>query len=109
VLSSLRKAARGEKIVVLLDAEQTDALDRLPFAGDLEIVHRSPLLPVSVVCSIGDHMIPEKKAELIGALAGLAERPDAADAMAGIRLDRFESVDPEALEQAEEAFSGVAE
>jgi len=109
VLSSLRKAARGEKIVVLLDAEQTDALDRLPFAGDLEIVHRSPLLPVSVVCSIGDRMIPEKKAELIGALAGLAERPDAADAMAGIRLDRFESVDPEALEQAEEAFSGVAE
>jgi len=109
VLSSLRKAARGEKIVVLLDAEQADALDRLPFAGDLEIVHRSPPLPVSVVCSIGDRMIPEKMAELVGALAGLAERPDAADAMAGVRLDRFEPIDNEALEQAEAAFSGVAE
>ena len=61
VLSSLRKAARGEKIVVLLDAEQAEALDRLPFAGDLEIVHTSPPLPVSVVCSIGDRVSPEKK------------------------------------------------
>jgi len=61
------------------------------------------------VCSIGDRMAPEKKAVLIGALAGLAERPDAADAMAGVRLDRFESIDNEALEQVEMAFSGVAE
>ena len=61
VLTSLRKAARGEKIVVLLDAEQTEALDRLPFADDLEIVHQSPPLPVSVVCSIGDRLSAEKK------------------------------------------------
>jgi len=109
VLSSLRKAARGEKIVVLLDAEQADALDRLPFAGDLEIVHRSPPLPVSVVCSIGDRMGSEKKAELIEALAGLSQRPDATEALAGVRLDRFEPMNAKALEQAETAFSGVAE
>lgn len=109
VLTSLRKAARGEKIVVLLDAEQTEALDRLPFAGDLEIVHRSPPLPVSVVCSIGDRMSAEKKAELIDVLAGLAQRPDATEALAGVRLDRFEPVNKAALESAETAFSGVAE
>jgi len=109
VLSSLRKAARGEEIVVLLDAEQAEALDRLPFAGDLEIVHRSPPLPVSVVCSIGDRMSPEKKTELIGALAGLDQRPDAADALAGVRLDRFEPMNEAALRQAETAFGGVAE
>jgi len=108
VLSSLRKAARGEKIVVLLDAEQAGALDRLPFADDLEIVHRSPPLPVSVMCFVGDRVSAEKKAELMGALAGLAERPEAAEAMAGVRLERFEPVDNEALEQAETAFSGVA-
>ncbi len=109
VLSSLRKAARGEKIVVLLDAEQTEALDRLPFAGDLEIVHRSPPLPVSVVCSIGDRLSPEKKAEFLQAMGGLAARPEAADALAGVRLERFEPADNAALEQAEAAFSGVAE
>lgn len=109
VLSSLRKAARGDKIVVLLDAEQADALPRLPFAGDLEIVHRSPPLPVSVVCSIGDRMTSEKKAEFIGALAGLAQRPEAAEALAGVRLDRFEPMNAEALDQAEKAFSGAAE
>jgi len=109
VLSSLRKAARGEKIVVLLDAEQADALDRLPFAGDLEIVHQSPPLPVSVVCSIGDRMGSEKKAELIEALAGLSQRPDATEALAGVRLDRFEPMNAKALDQAEKAFRGAAE
>jgi len=109
VLSSLRKAARGEKIVVLLDAEQSEALDRLPFAGDLEIVHVSPPLPVSVLCSIGDRVSPEKKAELLQALDGLAARPDAAEALAGVRLDRFEPANFEAMETAEAAFSGVAE
>ena len=109
VLSSLRKAARGEKIVVLLDAEQTDALDRLPFAGDLEIVHQSPPLPVSVVCSIGDRLDAEEKKQLFDALGGLAGRSDAAEALAGVRLDRFETVDKAALERAEAAFSGAAE
>ncbi len=109
VLSSLRKAARGEKIVVLLDAEQAEAVDRLPFAGDLEIVHTSPPLPVSVVCSIGDRVGSEKKSELLRALGGLAVRPDAAEALAGVRLERFEPADTEALKRAEAAFSGVAE
>ncbi len=109
VLSSLRKAARGEKIVVLLDAEQTDALDRLPFAGDLEIVHQSPPLPVSVVCSIGDRVSSEQKVELLGALAGIDERTDAAEALAGVRLDRFEPLNAVAMERVTAAFAGVAE
>jgi hypothetical protein len=109
VLSSLRKAAKGEKIVVLLDAEQTEALGRLPFAGDLEIVHTSPPLPVSVVCSIGNRVSPEKMTELLRALDGLDARPDAAEALAGVRLERFEAADLEALETVEAAFSGAAE
>jgi hypothetical protein len=109
VLSSLRKAARGDEIVVLLDAEQASALDRLPFADDLEIVHQSPPLPVSVVCSIGDRVSAEKKAELLQALAGLADRPEAAEAMAGVRLERFEPMDIQAMERASAAYGGVAE
>jgi len=109
VLSSLRKAARGDEIVVLLDAEQASALDRLPFADDLEIVHQSPPLPVSVVCSIGDRVSAEKKAELLQALAGLGDRPEAAEAMAGVRLERFEAMDIQAMERASAAYGGVAE
>jgi len=109
VLSSLRKAAKGEKIVVLLDAEQAESLDRLPFAGDLEIVHRSPPLPVSVVCSVGDRLSPEKKREIVDALIGLSERPEASEALAGVRIDRFAPVDTAALDRAEKAFSGAAE
>jgi len=108
VLTSLRKAAKGEKIVVLLDAEQTEALDRLPFAGDLEIVHQSPPLPVSVLCSISGRLNPAREGELVDLLMGLAERPDAAEALAGVRLDRFEPVNEVALESAEKAFSGAA-
>jgi hypothetical protein len=109
VLSSLRKAARGDKVVVLLDAEQAGALDRLPFAGDLEVVHQSPPLPVSVVCSVGDRVAPERKAGFLQALAGLAARSDASEALAGVRLQRFEPADAEALQRAEAAFSGAAE
>lgn len=109
VLSSLRRAAKGEEVVVLLDAEQASALDRLPFADDLEIIHRSPPLPVSVVCSIGDRVSAEKKAELMNALSGLSDRPDAAEAMAGVRLERFEPLDAAAMERAASAYDGVAE
>ena len=109
VLSSLRKAARGEKIAVLLDAEQADALDRLPFAGDLEIVHRSPPLPVSVVCFVGDRTSAEKQAALTRALQDLANRPEAAEAMAGVRLERFDPLDTAALLRAAAAFDAAAE
>jgi len=109
VLSSLRKAAKGEEIALLLDAEQTESLDRLPFAGDLAIVVQSPPLPVSVVCSVGGRLSPEKTRAIVDALLALSGRPDAAEALAGIRIDRFDPVDTAALERAEKAFGGAKE
>lgn len=109
VLSALRKAARGEKAAVLLDAEQAAALDTLPFAGDLDVVHRSPPLPVSVLASVADRVPAERLATLTGALRSLDERPEAAEALAGVRIERFEPVDREALARAEAAFAGVGE
>jgi hypothetical protein len=109
VLSSLRKAAKGEKIVLLLDDEQTEALARLPFANDLEIVHTSPPLPVSVVCSVGGRPGSEKTAEIVAALIGLSRRPEASEALAGVRIDRFEPVDKAALDRAETAFAEATE
>jgi hypothetical protein len=109
LLSGLRRAAKGEKVAMLLDADQTASLDRLPFAENLEVVHRSPALPVSVVCSVDERVAPDRLRELIDAFEGLSDRPEAAEALAGVRLDRFEPVDSEALDRAERAFSGVAE
>ncbi|HSL19425.1 MAG TPA: PhnD/SsuA/transferrin family substrate-binding protein [Methylomirabilota bacterium] len=109
VLSALRKAARGEKVAVLLDAEQAAALDDLPFAGDLEVVHRSPPLPVSVLAAVAGRVPAERLAKLTGALQSLDGRPEAAEALAGVRIERFEPVDREALARAEAAFAGVGE
>lgn len=109
VLTSLRRAARGDHVAVLLDAEQAEALPRLPFADQLAIVHRSPPLPVSVVCSVDDRAGDATVARLIEALGGLGGRSDAAEAMAGVRIDRFEPLDRSSLERAEEAFDGAAE
>lgn len=109
VLSGLRRAAKGERVVLLLDAAQTDALERLPFFDQLEIVRSSQLLPVSIVCSVGDRVAPDRLSEVLAALEALDEQPSAVEALAGVRLDRFEPVDMAVLERAEKAFSGARE
>ncbi len=63
VLSGLRRAAKGETVTLLLDGGQADSIARLPFADQLEVVHRSQLLPVSVVCSVGDRVAPAKSSQ----------------------------------------------
>jgi len=109
VLSSLRKAARGDAVAVLLDAEQTAAVDGLPFSDELEEVVRSPPLPVSVLCSVGDRLPREQLEAVSAAMRALAGRSEAADALAGVRIERFEAVDREALDRAEAAFAEAAE
>jgi len=108
VLSALRKAARGENVALVLDAHQADALDRLPFADKLEVVHRSPPLPVSLLCSVGAHLQPERTADLVAAFLALDQRPDAAEALAGVRIDSFVPMQREPMDRAIEAFELVA-
>jgi hypothetical protein len=109
VLSALRKASRGEAVALVLDAHQTDSVDRLPFADKLEVVHSSQPLPVSLLCSVGDRMPPQRTAELVDALLALGERPEAAEALAGVRIDSFVAVDQAPLEHAVELFEGVTD
>lgn len=109
VLSGLRRAAKGENVALLLDAAQTDALERLPFSDQLEVVRKSQMLPVSIVCSVGDRVAPGRLAEILAVLEGLDDQPKAAEALAGVRLERFVPVDPMVVERAEKAFSGAHE
>ena len=56
-----------------------------------------------------DWAAPDKRAELARGLQGLADRPEAAEAMAGVRLERFDPLDTAALERAAAAFDAAAE
>ena len=58
VLTALRKAASGQNVAVLLDGTEAAALSTLPFAGDLEVVTRSPRLPVALLCSVAGRPLP---------------------------------------------------
>jgi hypothetical protein len=106
VLSGLRRAARGEAVVLLLDGPQTAALGRLPFAASLEVVHTSQPLPVSLLCTVRGRIAPDRAAAVVAALRRLGELPEAAEALAGVRLDRFVELDRTALESAISSFEG---
>jgi ABC-type phosphate/phosphonate transport system substrate-binding protein len=104
VLSGLRRAAAGEPIALLLDGAQSAALASLPFAGDLEIVVRSPALPAGVVATAGKRLPAASWAKVSAALQRLPSDPAGAEALAGVRMSRFDALDRAALAAARTAY-----
>jgi hypothetical protein len=102
VLSALRRAAAGEDVAVLLDAEQAAALPSLPFAADLEPVARSEPLPQGIAATVG--AFREKDWSVLDA-ALRSMPPDVLDA---IRTSRFEAVNERALAAARTAHAEAA-
>ncbi len=108
VLSSLRRAAAGEPVAVLLDGAQEAALASLPFAQDLEVLARSPPFPVAVVADV-DARLPARRFEAVASgLARLPSDPAGAAALEGIRMARFEPLDAAALDAARRGFAAGA-
>ncbi len=103
VLSGLRRAAAGRHVAVLLDGEQAAALDGLPFRDALEVLHRSPPFPVSLLCTVRG-----RGSGLARAALGLSGNETGREALAGLRLQRFEPVDAGAVAEAVRAFDGAA-
>jgi hypothetical protein len=97
VLSFLRKAAAGEEVALLLDREQADALQSLPFAGDLEVVARSAPLPGAILCAVGKRASPAEAKALAAGLLRLGSSPAGAAALDGIRLSGFAPLDEAGL------------
>src|SRR3954468_22770559 len=89
VLTSLRRAANGEKVAVLLDGTQTAALEKLPFASSLEVVERSPPMPVAIVATVGKRIDERRWKTLQPAFQQLANNPAAAEALEGVRMSAF--------------------
>lgn len=107
VLSSLRKAAAGEDIAVLLDGAQAAALPTLPFAADLEVVARSAPLPTGVLATVGKRLPPDRWKVLEGALRKLGETPSGLAALEAIRLQGFLPLDPKTLAAARKAYAAA--
>ncbi|MBP1612226.1 MAG: hypothetical protein H6Q01_889 [Acidobacteria bacterium] len=107
VLSALRRAAAGEQVALLLDRAQAASLATLPFAKDLETVARSAPLPGALLCTVRGRLPDAQAAALVQAFAGLAARPEAAAALAGVRIARFVPLDEAALKRARAAYDAV--
>jgi hypothetical protein len=108
LLSSLRKAAGGADLALLLDGAQAASLASLPFAAELEVVARSAPLPGSVVATVGAHLPAARWPPLEKGLLGLHAEPAGAAALAGVRMVRFAPLDAAALAAARAAVAGGA-
>jgi len=99
VASALLKAASGQKLAVLLDGEQAQALPSHPRAAELEVVAASQPVPGSLVCTIGGRGGKDVEA-LLRALLQLHRKQGGAEVLASLRMSRFESADRAAVERA---------
>lgn len=108
VLSSLRRAAAGEPVAVVLDGAQAAALPSLPFAGELEVVARSAPLPAGVVAEVEGRLPPKEVAALERALRTLGDDAAGAAALEALRTTSFAPVDAAALAAARAARAGAA-
>ena len=105
VLSALRRAAAGEQVAVLLDGAQEAALPTLPLASELEVVARSPVLPVGIVAAVDRRVAPARWEKVHAALRQLPSDPAGSQALGGIRMSRFEPLDAKALSAARRAYA----
>lgn len=105
VLSALRKASGGlEKLAVLLDAEQAKALPTLPFAGELEVVHVGPKVPVALVTTVGARLPAADWKAAATAFEKLPTAPRGKTAMEGVRLTGFVALDDAAMTRVKKAY-----
>lgn len=104
VLSSLRKAASGEQVAVLLDGPSAASLASLPFADKLDVVTTSAAWPAGIVATADARMPAKTWAPIQSALTGLASDHAGATALDGLQVERFAPIDDAALATARKAF-----
>jgi hypothetical protein len=96
-LQALRRAAAGDKIAVVLDSTQSASLASLPFGADLAILARSEPLPAGVVCALKASPGGKTAAAILKGLERLPKLPAGKEALAAIRVQRFEPIDAAAV------------
>jgi phosphonate ABC transporter substrate-binding protein len=96
-LAALRRAASGEKVAVLLDHVQAEAIASLPFAADLEILFRSDPMPSGFLCAVGGRLPEQDRKAYVKALSRMDDGDDGRQALRSMRMSRFKPVDAAAL------------
>jgi len=88
-LTALRRSASGEHVAVLLNREQAGALGTLPFAADLEILHKSSSFPAGLFCLIPNRLPAARGESLVRALQELTKTDSGREALKSVRLSGF--------------------
>jgi hypothetical protein len=104
VLSGLRRAANGDRLAVLLDGPQAQALSTLPFAQGLAQLSTSAPVPVALVATVGKRLDERTWKSLQTALLSLAGDATAREALDGVRMSAFVALDRAALSKARAAY-----
>ncbi len=99
VLTVLRRAASGEKVVVLLDRTQVASLSSLPFAADLQVVYRSRPFPSGFLCLVRDRLPAADAKSLLQALLRFHENAAGREVLKSLRMVRFARVDEAELDK----------
>jgi len=102
-LTSLRRAASGEPVAVVLDREQAAAVATLPFGADLEVVHRSGSLPSGVLCLVSSRLPKSRIDTLVKALVEMDRSEAGKVTLKSLRLSRFRALDSASLKTLEAA------
>lgn len=97
VLSALRRAANGEKVVVLLDGAQAAAVQKLPFASQLKTLQTSAPVPDALLSSVTGRLDMRHMREILQAFERLSRSEEGRAALAGAQLSGFVPVDAKAL------------
>ncbi len=108
LLSGLKRAASGAHLALLLDSAAAASLPTLPFAGDLEIVTRSPRMPGSLFCLVSKRLGARDSGAMLKGIERLEKTPAGSEALKNMSLARFGPVDRKSYDAVRTAYSGAA-
>jgi len=92
-LRSLRNVMQGKAAGAVLDQTQYDAIQAMPLANEIKVIHASAELPASPVVWFGH---PGEKAEkLVAVLLGMKEDTDAQALLKLLQTEGFGPADPD--------------
>ena len=98
------RAANGDRLAVLLDGPQAQALSTLPFAQGLAPLSTSVPVPVAVIATVGKRLDEREWKALQAALLSLGTDATAREALDGVRMSAFVALDRAALSKARAAY-----
>jgi hypothetical protein len=104
LLSSLRRAANGEKLAVLLNDAQFAAVGKLPLAASLATVESSPPLPFAVIAIVDERIDERRWKTLRAGFTALSGEPSAREMLEGLWITGFVPLDAKALAQGRAAW-----